>query len=329
MNARFTNIFAILAILTPATNLFAEGAGRTANGCSYSVVNGQYFSKCPPGQGLSTATRSELVAANSAPAAGIAKSTPTSAPAQVVSPTLPRDASDVSVVDANYSSVNSTTASARSSGGDYKPFYMQGFVGRSKAIMDSALASHGYSLGISAGTYLNDHIGAELGYDYANADTLLGLEKRSNGQIQSPLAAVGPLGSSANALLEDSTLANHLVHLDIHFYLTDLEALFRPYAGLGAGYRIAYLDENLPNGTRGSGGASLSQSSFGANLTAGLKVNVSESVHLAASLRYFLPVVNSDPEFQRGSTLNYFNMQDTNLTTAPLRQITASAAYVF
>jgi opacity protein-like surface antigen len=120
-----------------------------------------------------------------------------------------------------------------------------------------------------------------------------------------------------------------MIHFGFNFYLTDLESFVRPYAGLGVGYRSSTLEENFPSGTRGAGGAFLNQTSFGANLNFGLQFRFSDAIRSMAAFRYYRPVINSDPEFDRGSTLNYFNLSDTKLTSAPLRQLVASLQYVF
>ena len=375
-----TLALALLIVLYP-TRGATQSSGKTANGCTYEVVNGKYYYNCPEAKAADVAAPASAAPATVAvaiaeapPAAAQAISAPNSSyypqepkgPAEVVSPTLPRNSREYSTLRGK---ANPFPVDPRAEDGPEASFgemtYAGISLGSTNFLNTETLKGATTAYGVQVGTNVNEYLGIELGYSYAKTEAYLGLEQRSNGRVVTPFtrarqaSAAGQAGDP-NPPLEnvDTTLTAHLINMEGQFHLTKAKARFRPYAGVGLGYKASNLQENFPVGTTGAANASVAQGSLGATAGIGAKFRVSESIQVAAAFRFFIPVSTSEPEWSTQPTpprsagpgaaanaqggdpsaaaqynnsraQNLYQGSDTKLTSSALSQIAATVQYIF
>ena len=322
----------------------AQGAtsGRTADGCTYKILNGQYLTDC-----------SKKDAPAAAPAAISAESTPaptTSAPSFVTSygdvpvrnnPLAPspsvQTVTTVSAAPAAPSTMNVTLAppSQNTLVVDLEDSrhrrrvdklieqpYVGVLVGATTISASNKGASTG--LGVNVGTLLDEHFGVELGYNYARQGLNLGLDQRGS----EPGAGV----LNAYRTREDANLKAHLLSLEAQGYLTGALRRFRPFLGLGLGWKSSTLSEVATQDQRSfgysQGTSSLTQTSVGGLGTAGAKLRVGKDLAVAFSFRYFFPFARQSARLEQPA---YYGIPGDNPEVARITKaddgLTGSSQY--
>lgn len=360
----------------------ANTQGTTANGCTYRIINGKYFVNCPnqkqangaPAAAPNTAVRgtfkpTNLPAANSPANRGAvvpaqppqSYSNVGSIPAgqQMESPTLPKNQQNVPVLGTQFPGDPQGVEEAE--GKDPAKFgnlvYGGIVLGRTNFIDTDNLDGDSTGFGVEFGTNLTEHIGIALGYSFQKVDLFLGLEDRSGGAVITPFtkAKNKPTGTITQVPLtnEDSTLIAHIISAEAQLHLTNARAAFRPFAGLGLGYKISSIEENFPAGTDGASNSSMQQNAFGLTAGVGSKYRLSKAIQLGASFRFFIPVSSTEPiwstkprtpgvdenrtfrsaeereRFINARNLNLFDTGDSKLTESALSQLYLSVNYLF
>lgn len=285
----------ILALFLSLTATAQANSGRTADGCSYRIINGQYLTSCDkPKAGPAVAASDSVTNINSAPVVTSygnvpvrAKAFEAPAPAptlsvQVETPSQGKMADEAQesrrhrerqkAVDSTYAGVQLGSTSIKN-------------------------ANSSTGLGLVLGTYLDDHFGFELGYSYTKQDLNLGLDNREN-NLEKEGADLPRLSRS------DASLKSHLVSGEMQGYLTDPLKRLRPYLGLGLGWKSNTLSEKTTQSYSGYGrpsGGSLSQSSLGGLGSAGAKFRIGKAFQLGLAMRYFFPLVTQDPKLEQAA----------------------------
>jgi len=307
--------FVLLALAFYGAHLSAAQAsvqtGKTADGCSYKIINGQYLTSCPSKQKLETqpaaadqvTTQSYSasrpigsygdvpVRRNSAASAPSMQpqSQPMAAPVPSITSSIERE---------NYGSdpVEEDSRRNRLKNRLLDKTYAGLLLGASN--MKNSNSGSALGFGLNLGTNIDDHFGVELGYGYAKQDLRLGLAARGSNVDQGV-----PSTSSS-----DAALSSHLLHAELQAHLTDPLKRLRPYVGAGLGWRSATLTESRtsPNqqlGTPGTGGGSLHQSAFGGLVAAGTKLRIAKAFHLGFVFRYFLPILRQDARIEEPASV--------------------------
>ena len=347
-----TFAFLIAAVATASDYALGE-SGRTADGCTYRILNGQYLTDC-------SAKRKKEAAA--IPAAAPAEA-PVIATAPVTSEPL-SSYGDVPVRQnpyANQPSVQteatkapetikvpltpppatatvSSLASYETTLRDFEENrrqrridrlverpYVSAIVGATTITNTENGSATGY--GLNVGTLLDEYFGVELGYTYAKQGLNLGLP--------------GRYGDSAVYGRDDASLKSHLVNLELQGYVSNALRRFRPFLGLGLGFKSSSLtelaNENY-NGYVGRNG-SLDQLSFGGSASAGAKLRVSKDLSLAAAFRYYFPFARQGARLEQpapvygipGANANTtaLTKADDSLTGSSQYQISGGLQYAF
>lgn len=310
-----------MAALFPVTSLAnaPSSQGKTANGCTYKIINGEYYVNCPDKVNTRSAGPSRSPANPDAPTVAT-PSYPSAAPGtlapntqttsdynaiatkpgkEMESPSLPKSAASVPVVDPQFPGDPQGVVQA----GDPAQFgnFVYGGVvlGRSNFIDTDNLEGASTGFGVEFGTNVTEHIGLALGYSFQQTELFLGLEDRSGGAVLTPFtkAKNKPVGQVTNVPLtnEDSTLTAHIISAETQLHLTRAKALFRPFAALGIGYKVSTLEEDFPAGTDGASNSSMKQNSFGMTAGVGSKYKISDNFQLGAAFRFFIPVASTEP----------------------------------
>jgi hypothetical protein len=298
----------IAALTAPISGLAIEG--KTADGCTYKVINGQYLTQCPTKgndnttyvapKTSDTVTNYSAVPMRSNSAAPIPSVQTAPAPVLNVAIETPSQQKQIS------ESYETTRKMERDQREDSTYF---GILVGSSSIKNSSGA---FGLSGSLGTSIDDHFGVELGYSYSGQSLNLGLASRSGndgngGQGEDPLA---PASSK-----DDVSFRSHLFSGEIQGHLTNTMKRLRPYLGLGFGYRLNSLNEKSStdyySGTTISGG-SLSQNSFGGLASAGAKLRISKTIQLGLMFRYFFPLASQEPKIENGGS-NLLGNNNTRL----------------
>ena len=303
-------------------------SGRTADGCTYRIINGQYLTSCPKDKEVAKARtpapiEAPTVAAPIAPEAvanygDVPMRQNPNAPVPSVEILPPSSEVIVNKPAApSIMNVGITTPSRVQVRGEYAIEETRaahrrdermnraldkinvGISGGSTTI--SASGNSGLGLGATIATPLDEYFAVELGYSFARQDLNLGLNQRDTEKASISNFAPGPYNAN------DSRLQSHLVSLEAQGYFTNALRRFRPYLGAGVGFKSSTLDEKTNyNPYTGTGEliypGSLSQTSFGGIGEAGAKVRVGKDVSLGFSFRYYFP----------------FTRQAANLEQAPL-----------
>lgn len=338
------------AVLGAANSALAQSTGKTANGCSYEVINGKYFYNCPTG-GAEAAAGGAVASTTSGTASAAAAAAPIGSypqeqkqPLEVISPSLPRDPGDVKLMHGK--SVSTIDHDKKESDSNFgETTYAGVSLGATNFLGNDTLKSSATAYGVQLGTNVSDYFGLELGYSYAKTELFLGLEQRSGGRVVTPRTRNA--GYDANPSLEnvDSALTAHVINAEGQFFLTHARSRFRPFGGLGLAYKSASLKENFPVGTTGASNSSLEQTAFGATAAVGAKFRISDSFQVAAAFRFLIPISTSDPEWGAQPTpprapgpgsngaaatdpdadARYYNSRSQNLFQGPDSKLTSSA----
>lgn len=311
----------LLLSLSPISLLAA--AGRTADGCTYKVINGQYLTDCSqradeikvrapaPEEASETVvtteasrpvptsydevpvrektTSNELRSTPSAPAI---MPVPVSQPQNYNQEKTPREKAITAAVVKN-SDVDLDDIGDNIDFGFGDQIYFGAMAG-STSFKDSPSGSTlGLSLGV--GSNIDRNFSVELGYSYAKQGLNLGLASRKGGAIN-PY----PVGSGVYSP-NDASLSSNLLSLDFQWNFLGIANSFRPFFGFGLGWKSSTLQEirssqNMysfsPNNAPVEE-ASLKQNSFGAIFSGGLKYRVNRNFLVVGSYRYFAPFARS------------------------------------
>jgi opacity protein-like surface antigen len=333
-----------LTILT-ATAAHAE-SGRTADGCTYRILNGQYLTDCSnkkpalpaasaeeaiPAAPLRDTAPEETVGSYGdvpvrqnpfapVPSVQIEAAPLVKAPETLRVPLRPAPGLNAPTsLQAYETTLRDFEESRRQRRIDRlveRPYV--GVTAGATTISNTPSGSAG-SVGVTVGTLLDEYFGVEIGYTYARQGLNLTLPNRSGGTL-------APYGQ------DDSSLRSHLVNVELQGYVTNALRRFRPFLGLGFGFKSSsltaiadptYAGYVAPN--------SLSQTSFGGSASAGAKFRVAKSLELAASFRYFFPFARQSARLEQ--TGNVYGMPGASVEPTVLRreddELTGSSQYQF
>ncbi len=332
----------VLSILFSFSAVAEEARGRTSDGCSYKVINGQYLTSCAK-KGETSAP-----AASGAAPVGSYSDVPVrhneAAPQPIVIVQQPAPARNGGLTSAIVDADGETTFDAREEIRRERirsKLVDQTYAGVLLGASNMKESNSGSSVGagINIGTNINDTFGVELGYTYAKQKLNMGLASRTgNGDDGADIAPAPtypgqPLG-------HDSTLASHLITTELQAHLTDPVKRLRPYIGAGLGWRSATLQEVPAENFEMRGqnlGGSLHQNTFGGLLGAGTKLRVAKALNLGFAFRYFFPIASSDARLEQpvaplaGLTPSESRISsaDDSLTSSSQYQILGGLQYSF
>lgn len=341
----------IFFLLTAAGILFAgaavadEMSGRTADGCTYKVINGQYLTSCP-NRGRPAPVATTAPSPNSSYAARPAPVTdygavPVRRNSAASAPSLPPMQHNGSSNVVSSIERESSVRDADDFDGERRQHlrnnlldqtYVGLVLGASNMKESNAGSSTGFGLDI--GTNIDDTFGVELGYTYARQDLNLGLASRGSSvdTSQSNNGYMNPVRSA------DSTLSSNLFTIEGQAHLTDPVKRLRPYLGAGFGWRSATLTENADQ-YGALAGSSLHQSALGGLATAGTKLRLGKNVNLGFAFRYFLPLARQDARLEQPVAASSYGAQapsqshlsasDDLLTGSSQYQILGGVQYAF
>lgn len=324
-------------------------SGKTADGCSYKIINGQYLTSCP---GKQTAEPSPVLAQNEAANVNggrpigsygdvpVRRNSAANAPSYIQAQPRPMAAPVPSITSSieeeSYSSGTSVSDDRRERLKNklLDKTYFGLLLGASN--MKNSNTGSAFGFGLNLGTNIDDHFGVEVGYTYAKQNLRLGLASRGSNVDQ------GTPGLTKS----DSELSSNLLTGEFQAHLTDPLKRLRPYLGAGLGWRSSTLSEsktaaNEIQGTPASGGGSLHQSALGGLATAGTKLRLSKAFHLGFAFRYFFPLLRQDARLEQpvsvasggeeGQTPNETKLGkgDDVLTGSSQYQVLGGVSYVF
>lgn len=291
-----------------------EITGKTADGCSYRIINGQYLTSCDQKTEPPTPQAAPAPVVTSYDAVPVRQSfaapQPVSAPVSEPAPA----ATQSSAIVVPQSTYQDRRQEQRDQYVDAT--YVGGAIGSSTITESNAGSSTGF--GVALGTNLDDFLGIELGYAYTNQDLNLGLAARGG----APQAA----GTS------DASLRSHLISAEIQGHLTDVFKRLRPYAGLGLAWKSSTLEEDAqpafyPYSVQSTKGGSIQQTSLGAIASAGTKFRLTQTLQLGVAFRYFLPLSRQNPTL--GSAGTRLTQADSRLTGSSQHQFSGGLFYAF
>lgn len=319
----------VLSILFSLGAVADEASGRTSDGCSYKVINGQYLTSCPK-KGATTSAPSAPVQSYSdvpvrhneaAPQPTVIVQQPTPARVGSISSALVSDDGMESTFDTREEIRRERLRSK---------FIDQTYAGvlLGASNMKASNAGSSVGVGLNLGTNINDTFGVELGYTYAKQKLRLDLASRNGGlgDDEDPSTPSYP----GQPLDNDSTLASHLITAEVQAHLTDPVKRLRPYLGAGLGWRSSTLREetwgNEALGQSYGGGGSLHQNSLGGIAAAGTKLRIAKAFHLGFAFRYFFPITSQDARIEQPVAGLGANSQETQLSQAD-DSLTSSSQY--
>lgn len=307
-------LLAIAAVTasTTSNSAAANSSGKTADGCSYKIINGQYLTSCPnkPNSDAGTAivapAAQDTVRVNSGRPIGSYGDVPVRHNPSAAAPALPPQ----QPVNVQRGSVSS--AFEPKSENSLEDLHEERREAVKSRLLDKTYAGltlgasnmkesnsgSTVGLGLTLGTNIDDHFGVELGWGYAKQNLSLGLASRG-GNVDQNLYA--PTSGS------DAALSSHLFTGEVQAHLTDPVKRLRPYIGGGLGWRSAKLAETPSQPQVGqelgyapsTGGGSLHQSAFGGLATAGTKLRIAKAWNLGFAFRYFFPIVRQEARLEQ------------------------------
>jgi opacity protein-like surface antigen len=330
----------ILSILA-ATSARAE-SGRTADGCTYRILNGQYLTDCsakkkkePASEAAAAPVPNEPVYSEPVssygdvpmrqnPFAPVPSVQPQPAPVVkapdiVKVPLAPAPGpSALSAYETTLRDFEENRKQRRIDRIVERP-YVSATIGSTTITNTDSGSATGF--GLNVGTLLDEYFGVELGYTYAKQGLNLGLPNRFGGTI----AAYGQ---------DDASLKSHLINIELQGYVTNALRRFRPFLGLGLGLKSSTLTEladerSGPTYTGNDG--TLTQTSFGGSASAGAKLRVSKDLSLGVAFRYFFPFARQTPRLEQPAPVYGIpgdNPPTTTLTKAD-DSLTGSSQYQF
>jgi hypothetical protein len=342
--------------LTAATALlFSIGAvaageisGKTADGCTYKVINGQYLTSCPK-RGAAPPTASDSVhtvsaAASAGPvtdygAVPVRHNNAVGAPA--LPPQQPNQSAPISSIEKDASVATDEDFDAGRRERLKNKIIDQTYVGLAVGASNMKETNTGSAtgFGLNLGTNIDDTFGVELGYGYARQDLNLGLASRGSSTTpdpaqQQPQQQGGGFGAAVRA--SDASLSTNLFTGEVLAHLTDPVKRLRPYLGAGLGWRSAALTESADNAT-GLAGGELHQNTFGGLASLGTKLRITKALNLGFAFHYFFPLARQDARLQQPvaalggqtPTQSKLSASDDLLTGSSQYQILGGVQYSF
>ncbi len=340
-------LFIVLAAFSGSAQA-ATLTGKTADGCSYKIINGQYLTSCP-GKGAEPAPLAQdEIRVNAGRPVGSYGEVPVRRNSGAAAPSLPPRQAPAMAAPAPSvtSSIENESYEAGSTVNDERrerlknrlldKTYAGLQLGASNMKNSNTGAAVGF--GLNLGTNIDDHFGVELGWSYAKQNLRLGLASRGSNVDQ------GVPATSQS----DAALSSHLLTGEFQAHLTDPLKRLRPYFGAGLGWRSATLKETsnaIPGEQQGLspvGGGSLHQSAFGGLATAGTKLRLSKAFQLGFAFRYFFPLVRQDARLEQPASPAYSGEEgqtssgetklskgDDALTGSSQYQVVGGVSYAF
>jgi hypothetical protein len=298
-------------------------SGRTADGCTYKVINGQYLTSCPAQGAPKLAAQDQITAPAAAPEAVTDYSTVpvrhnalAPIPSVQMQPSAPATMAIALEAPPTRSIVaddREEYARARARNRLLDKTYLGVLLGSNT--VKAANAGGGLGYGLNLGTNIDENFGVEMAYSYAKQDLNLGLASRIPENTQ-------PTPSASN----DANLASHLFSAELQGHLTDPLKRLRPYFGLGLGWKSSTLTETSGQGygTAASNG-SLHQTMLGGLGSAGTKLRLGHAVQLGFAFRYFFPIMRQSSGLEQ-PTAGYNSAPATRLSRAD-NALTGSSQY--
>ena len=348
-----------LTLLFSLSALAEDSSGRTADGCTYKVINGQYLTSCPK-RGEALAARDSVHTVAAAPAAPSKVTSYDSIPVHrnfaANAPQLPPQQPSVSYAPAVSAIERDNAVSDFDARDDIKrerlhaklvdQTYVGLQVGASNVKESNAGSATGF--GLELGTNVDDTFGFEFGYSYSQQNLSLGLASRDSvdpsaaalgtGDVNSTSSIVNPNGGVTAASGSDSTLSTNLFRGEVLVHLTDSVKRLRPYVGAGLGWRTATLQENSSSSVYGSSlaGGSLHQNALGGIASAGTKLRVAKAVSLSFAFDYYLPIARAEARLEQpvavtngAAASSRLTSSDSILTGSSQYQILGGVQYAF
>lgn len=345
--------FFLLAVAASITSTAsANSSGKTADGCSYKIINGQYLTSCPnkPNSDAGTAVLSPPVAqdtvrVNSGRPIGSYGDVPVRHNPSAVAPELPPQ--QPVNVNRNQNVSSAFEPKSESSLEDLHEEKREAVKSRmldktyagltlGASNMKESNSGSTVGMGLTLGTNIDDHFGVELGWGYAKQNLNLGLASRGSNVDQQGMF---PTSSS------DASLSSHLFTGEVQAHLTDPVKRLRPYIGGGLGWRSAKLAETRSQPAVGqdlgystaTGGGSLHQSAFGGLATAGTKLRIAKAWNLGFAFRYFFPIVRQEARLEQPASAypgapggeSKLSQGDDILTGSSQYQVLGGVQYAF
>lgn len=334
-NALF--IFSVTLIYLAPT--FAED-GKTANGCTYKVVQGKYVADCSartaPNSWATQAVATRAGAASApmaapqstrppgpivesysnVPVAGERAAPRSSAPTVAVPMELVHQGRVLPLEENSREELPPRARAARTKDGTYI-----GATLGSVALNDPHVDA-GAGLGLTLGTNLDEFFGTELSYSYTEMSGSLGLNRRQGIFL-------------ANDASSDIQVRSHWVSAEVLAHITDETYRLRPYGGLGLGWKNTSMKDTRGSGLSRSFANTLSQNSVGISSSVGAKLRVSHDVQIGLAGKFFIPVWRQDPDLQSQSlkTPNTDNgalaESDRSVTGASVWSVLGTVQYLF
>ena len=321
-------------ILAPMPAMAKTISGKTADGCSYQIVNGKYITNCPAKNlGSSDSVSNTASAPTASPTITSYGAVPVRANNNALRPSVesvtytntvspqvnqaPTMIVPISTPDQGRMVPQESYAERKIERQD--KFLNSTYAGASlgSANINSNGGGSSLGFGLQTGTNIDEFFGVEISYSYSKHDTFLNLQNRgaTNPFPNSQLSNNG-FATSAS----DSTLKTHLITADVLAHLTDTDKRLRPYLGLGLGFQSSKLEENSSVPLAMNPGASnvagsLSQSSFGISTSGGTKFRITDSIQFAAALKYFFPVFRNSAKFDQSPGLAPASVSADGTTT--------------
>ncbi|MGE3263365.1 MAG: outer membrane beta-barrel protein [Bacteriovoracia bacterium] len=320
--------------LTAALSPALAASGKTADGCSYQIINGQYLTTCGKTKASDPVQVASVAAAPIPTSYGAVpmRYEPSAPHPSVQQMPSPPETMTVQIATPQNRLIqredNWESERSRQHQELIDSTYVGAFLGAST--MSSVSAGSALGLGLNVGTNIDDNFGFELGYSYSSQDLNLNLDSRSSAD---PLA---PALNNGYATANDATLRSHLISGEFQGHFTDSYKRLRPYLGVGLGWKASTVEENGAANTYGSyatGGGSLSQSTLGGIGSAGVKFRISRAINFGATFRYFLPLLRQESKIEQAQSNSggygiYPNANESRLTKAD-DALTGSGQYQF
>jgi opacity protein-like surface antigen len=317
-NRTLTAAFALIATFGLAHAAQAT-SGRTADGCTYRIINGQYLTSCDEPKAAPAASAPVEAPVLSYESVPMRANTLASPPPPTASTAVAPPAQD-SIAEEVYETRRPK---------ERNKLVDTTYVGAQVGSTSISKAGSGTGVGVMVGSFFDDHFGFELGYSYTKQNLALGLESRGAG----PVNTYSP---------NDAVLKAHLISGEVQGYLTDTFNQLRPYLGLGLGFKSSSLNETprgnryggewgISSGAAASSGSSLTQSSLGGLGSAGAKFRIGRAFQLGFSFRYFFPLARQESRLEQPlySENARLTKADDALTGASQYQLLGGLQYAF
>ena len=339
-------LFSLGALALLGSSAFGdELEGRTADGCSYKIINGKYMTSCSASANSAVAMQAQPVARppsgpvtsyGDVPVRRSFEASPPSLPPQqpnqnIISAPAPAPAQRIYALeqDSAYSEYDEKEDRRRERLKNKRldETYAGLLIGASNVKAANSGSAIGFGLGI--GTNIDETFGVELGYSYARQSLNLGLARRGSGED-----SFSSLSGSASST--DADLSTHLFSGEVQAHLTDPLKRLRPFFGGGIAWRSATLTESTSSYRNAygqtNGGGSLRQNAVGGIASLGSKLRITKLLGLNFALRYFFPLLRQEGNLERPNTptaQTKLDSGDEDRTGSSQYQVLGGVQYAF